>query len=216
MHMLRVRGGAPPLNHEEIHSIMHQPDDGYFSNAEGEHPADQAPYYIPNGMFIEWPQWDDRWWWIRCANGMDVQGHSYWCFSRHPLDPSVESMPFRMVESLAHLRLVEEAIDENRSYLRDIVSDEGDIVSDEDESDIVSDEKRAQVLEHGQPAAQPACGSARCGSGIRPWSRHSVSHLSGRGWNGRSFWQPSRSAATRGAVRTEWVGFRSRLDGEMP
>ena len=141
-----------PLNHAEIHSIMHQPDDGYFSNAEGEHPADQVLYHLHNGMFIEWPRWDDRWWWIRCANGMDVQGHSYWCFSRHPLDPSVESMPFRMVESLAHLRLVEEAIDENRSYLRDIVSDEGDIVSDEDESDIVSDEKRAQVLEHGQPA----------------------------------------------------------------
>jgi hypothetical protein len=149
VHMLRVRGGAPPLNHEEIHSIMHQPDDGYFSNAEGEHPADQAPYYLPNGMFIEWPQWDDRWWWIRCANSMDVQGHSYWCFLRHPLDPSVDSMPFRMVESLAHLRLVEEAIDENRSYF---VSGE----EEGEEEDDVEDEKRVQVLEHGQPSRMRA------------------------------------------------------------
>ena len=47
-----------PLNHAEIHSIMHQPDDGYFSNAEGEHPADQVLYHLHNGMFIEWPQWD--------------------------------------------------------------------------------------------------------------------------------------------------------------
>ena len=80
--------------------------------------------------------------------------------SRHPLDPSVEAMPFRMVESLAHLRLVEEAIDENRSYFR--------------EGDIVSDEKRAQVLEHGQPSRMRARAlwewhpRSACGHGAEP------------------------------------------------
>ena len=135
--------GAPsftPLTHKEITSIIHQPVDGYFSNEEDDilSVSNQTPYYYHNGMNIEWPRWDDRWWWIRCANDMGVHGHSYWCFSRHPLDPSVEAMPFRMVESLAHLRLVREAIDKNRSYFR--------------EDDIVSDEKREQVAEHGQPS----------------------------------------------------------------
>ena len=49
-----------PLNHEEIHSIIHQPADGYFSNAEDDmlSEANRAPYYYHNGMNIEWPQWD--------------------------------------------------------------------------------------------------------------------------------------------------------------
>ena len=57
MRIVREMAGTPPftpLNHEEIHSIMHQPADGYFSDAED----DQAPYYHHKGVSIEWPRWD--------------------------------------------------------------------------------------------------------------------------------------------------------------
>ena len=97
---------------------------------------------------------------------MDVQGRYILVLHAltYPLDPSAESMPFRMVESLAHLRLVEEAIDQNRSYYR--------------EDDIVSDEKREQVLEH--PGSHPTCGRACCGNGIHQWSRRSKTRHMGR------------------------------------
>ena len=109
-------------SYEEINSIIHQGhEEGYFSNEE-DNPlslANQVPFYSHNGVPIEWPDWDNSWWWIRCDNGMDERGFTYWCFARHPLDPPADAVHFRFIDSLARLRFVEEAIDEKRSYLID-------------------------------------------------------------------------------------------------
>ena len=114
-------------SHEEINSIIHQPRDGYFSNEEDDplSMANQKPYYAHNGVPIEWPEWDDSWWWIRCDNHMDAErGHTYWCFARHTLDPPTDAIPFQFIDSLERLKLVEAAIDEKMSYL--LVSDDGE------------------------------------------------------------------------------------------
>ena len=129
-------------SHEEINSIIHQGQEGYFSNEEDDplSTANQTPFYAHNGVPIEWPNWDESWWWIRCDNGMDTRGYTYWCFARHPLDPPVDAVPFRFIDSRARLQFVEEAIAERRSYLID------------DGEEVLPEDTRRLIDEHGMPA----------------------------------------------------------------
>ena len=84
---------------------------------------DDEPYYANNHVAIEHPTWFTNislngytYWWIRCRYEYDTRGYSYWRVERSPEDPV---FPFEFIESLSHVNLFDDLVNEMNSYLED-------------------------------------------------------------------------------------------------